>query len=208
MIRVLIASEIPAMRAGLRVLLESDRLLEIVAETAGDDDLLTAAHSAPADVAVLDVSTKSSGMQLLWRLRREAPSLPVLALLDPQEEGRTLSALQAGARGCLPRTASGPELVRAVRAAANGEMILSADTTAALLDRLYGENGAPENLTPRETEVLQEVAAGLTNKAVAYKLGISEHTVKFHLSSAMSKLSAASRTEAVAAAIRRGLIAV
>ena len=208
MIRVLIASEIPAMRAGLRVLLESDRLLEIVAETAGDDDLLTAAHSAPADVAVLDVSTKASGMQLLWRLRREAPSLPVLALLDPQEEGRTLSALQAGARGCLPRTASGPELVRAVRAAANGEMILSADTTAALLDRLYGENGAPENLTPRETEVLQEVAAGLTNKAVAYKLGISEHTVKFHLSSAMSKLSAASRTEAVAAAIRRGLIAV
>ncbi len=85
--------------------------------------------------------------------------------------------------------------------------MLHPGTTAALLQQLRGDGPAP-NLTPRESEVLRQVAAGQTNKSIALKLGISEHTVKFHLGSAMAKLGAASRAEAVAVAIRRGLISV
>ena len=80
-------------------------------------------------------------------------------------------------------------------------------TTAALLQQLRGDGPGP-SLTPRESEVLRQVAAGQTNKSIALKLGISEHTVKFHLGSAMTKLGSASRAEAVAVAIRRGLISV
>jgi DNA-binding NarL/FixJ family response regulator len=95
----------------------------------------------------------------------------------------------------------------AAESAALGETILHPTATEALLEQLRGETPL-ESLTPRETEVLRAVAAGQTNKAIALKLGISDHTVKFHLSSAMNKLGAASRAEAVAIAIRRGLIAV
>jgi DNA-binding NarL/FixJ family response regulator len=86
-------------------------------------------------------------------------------------------------------------------------MVLPPMATTALLERLGGETVA-ESLTAREVQVLRAVAAGQTNKAIALKLGISEHTVKFHLGSAMSKLGAASRAEAVATAIHRGLISL
>ncbi|MCS6911265.1 MAG: response regulator transcription factor, partial [Anaerolineales bacterium] len=112
-----------------------------------------------------------------------------------------------GARGCLPKTVGGAELAEALANVASGEIIVPPAATAALLDRLRGES-APVSLSPREADVLRGVAAGLTNKAIALKLGISEHTVKFHLSGAMTKLGAASRAEAVASALRRGLISV
>jgi DNA-binding NarL/FixJ family response regulator len=118
-----------------------------------------------------------------------------------------LGALQGGARGCLPKTASGAELLEAVENAIQGEPVLHPSTTATLLQQLRGD-GPAVALSPREGEVLRQVAAGQTNKAIALKLGISEHTVKFHLGSAMTKLGAASRAEAVASAIRRGLISV
>lgn len=196
------------MRAGLRTLLETDRLLEVTGEAADADELLALARATRPDVVLLDMAHDGGGMQALWRLRRETPGLAVLVLTGSAEDRRTLPALQAGARGCLPQAAGAHELARAVRAAAAGETILNADAAAALLDRLQGEETPRESLTPREAEVLQWVSTGLTNKAVAYKLGISEHTVKFHLGSAMSKLGAASRAEAVTNAIRRGLIAI
>lgn len=208
MIRVLIASEYPAMRAGLRMLLGIYDALQVVGEAGGKEELLALAQATTPDVVLLDLGHDGAGMDALWRLRREAPHLSVLALTDSPQDRRTLPALQAGASGCLPKTSTGSELEKAVRAAAAGELILYPGATAALLDRLRGEETLIENLTPREGEVLQWVSAGMTNKAIAYRLGISEHTVKFHLSSVMSKLGAASRAEAVATAIRRGLIAI
>lgn len=208
MIHVLVASEVPAMRTGLRALLERDQLLEVTGEAASGEELLTQAASTAPDLVLIDLGHNGEGLNTLWRLRREAPRVPVLVLTDSPNDTRTLPALQAGARGCLPRTATGAELGQAVHSAAAGESILNSGATAALLDRLRGEEPEVESLTPRETEVLQWVSSGLTNKAIAYKLGISEHTVKFHLSSAMSKLGAASRAEAVATAIRRGSISL
>ncbi|MBI3177334.1 MAG: response regulator transcription factor [Chloroflexi bacterium] len=119
-----------------------------------------------------------------------------------------MRALQAGVRGCLPCTATADELTAAVRQAGNGELVLPPTATSAILQQLREGDTAGETLTAREAQVLRAVAAGQTNKAIALKLGISEHTVKFHLASAMSKLGAASRAEAVAVAFRRGLISL
>jgi DNA-binding NarL/FixJ family response regulator len=210
MVSILVASPYPAMRAGLRVLLEDAHLT-----VAGEADTLAAclawAETDPPQLILFDLALDDDALTGLWQLRRRCPSVPVLALSDTANGALVLAALQAGARGCLPKTASGAELAEAVRSLAAGNASLHPAATTALLAQLRGDAPAPapaETLTSREAEVLRGVAAGLTNKAIALRLKLSEHTVKFHLSSAMSKLGAASRAEAVAIAMQRGYIAI
>jgi DNA-binding NarL/FixJ family response regulator len=202
------------MRAGLHALLEeanagaSRTALTVVGEADSVEACLEWTRATQPQVVLFDLALDPDDeLSGLWRLRTQAPSAAVLALSESNGDARTLAALQAGARGCLPKTATGAELLEAAQGVVEGETILPPAATAALLEQLRGE-GPAETLSPREGEVLRHVAAGLTNKAIALKLGISEHTVKFHLGSAMSKLGAASRAEAVAVAIRRGLISV
>jgi DNA-binding NarL/FixJ family response regulator len=206
MLRLLLASPYPVMRAGLRALL--DPQFNLVGESDSMDGLFEAVRATRPEVVLLDLTLDpDESLSGLWQLRSEWPEIGVLALSDAGADRRVLAALQAGARGCLPKTAAAPELNAAVRSVAAGQPVLPSAATAALLDQLRGE--APrETLSPREAEVLRHVAAGSTNKAIALKLGISEHTVKFHLGSAMGKLGAASRAEAVASAMRLGLISV
>ena len=209
MLRVLIASPYPAMRAGLAVLLEEGALaaVKVVGEADSVETCLALARAADPQVALYDLALDDDEMSGLWRLRAQAPAIPVLALAEAGASGRVLAALQAGARGCLPKTAGGDELLEAAARVVAGQAILHPSATSILLEQLRGEV-AVEPLTSREVEVLRLVADGLTNKAIGLQLGISEHTVKFHLGSAMNKLSAASRAEAVAVAMRRGLISV
>ncbi|MGQ0601719.1 MAG: LuxR C-terminal-related transcriptional regulator [Anaerolineales bacterium] len=206
--RLLIASPYPAMRAGLRVLLQDTAGMNIIGEADSVAATVEWAQSAHPQAIVYDLALEADEeLSGLWRLRREASGVAVLALAEPGANGRMLAALQAGARGCLPKTVTSAELAEALADVAAGETIVPSAATAALLEQLRGE-ATPITLSPREADVLRGVAAGQTNKAIAIKLGISEHTVKFHLSGAMSKLGAASRAEAVASAIRRGLISV
>jgi DNA-binding NarL/FixJ family response regulator len=210
MLRILIASPYPAMRAGLHLLLdEAGRgTATVVGEADTVDSVLDWTRATQPQVVLFDLALDpDEELGGLWALRTQFPSAVVLALAESNRDSRMLVALQAGARGCLPKTATGPELLEAAQSILDGEPILSTSATTALLERLRGETHA-ETLTPREGEVLRHVAAGLTNKAIALKIGISEHTVKFHLGSVMSKLGAASRAEAVAVAMRRGLISV
>jgi len=198
------------MRAGLRVLVQDSRRagVLIVGEAETAEAALDWARTTQPSVVVYDLALETDEeLSGLWRLRREAPACGILALAEPGANARMLAALQAGARGCLPKTVTGAELAEALADVAAGETIVPPAATAALLDQLRGE-AASVTLSPREADVLRGVAAGLTNKAIALKLGISEHTVKFHLGGAMTKLNAASRAEAVASAIRRGLISV
>lgn len=210
MTRILVASPFPLVRAGIRALLEERAPREILVSGEADsveavvEWLRTVRPQALLYDLALETDDELAG---LWRLRREAPGVPVLALADPPQNSRMLAALQAGARGCLPKTVSAAELVEALQDVAAGDVVVPPTATAALLDQLRGE-GVSITLSPRESDVLRGVAAGQTNKAIAVKLGISEHTVKFHLGGAMTKLGAASRAEAVASAIRRGLISV
>lgn len=214
MLRILIASPYPAMRAGLHALLEEANAgggraaMTVVGEADSVEACLEWTRATQPQVVLFDLALDPDDeLSGLWRLRTQAPSAAVLALSESNGDARMLGALQAGARGCLPKTVTGAELLEAAQGVVEGETVLPPAATAALLEQLRG-GGPGESLSPREGEVLRHVAAGLTNKAIALKLGISEHTVKFHLGSAMSKLGAASRAEAVAVAIRRGLISV
>ena len=207
---VLIASPYPAMRAGLRVLLEESNI-GVAGEADSLPALLALLEAARPQLALFDLALDDEALSSLWRLRSQFPALPVLALSDAAGGASVLAALQAGARGCLPKTATAAELAEAARRLAAGESILHPASATDLLQQLRHDSDAapsPERLTLREAEVLQAVSAGLTNKAIALKLGVSEHTVKFHMSAAMGKLGAASRAEAVALAIQRGLISL
>ncbi len=209
MLRLLIASPYPAMRAGLSVLLEeaSPGAVTVVGEADSIETCLELARAAQPQAVLYDLALDDHEMSGLWRLHRQAPDVPVLALAESSADVRVLAALQAGARGCLPKSAGGVELLEAATRIVAGQAILHPAATSSLLEQLRADEPA-EPLTGREAEVLALVADGLTNKAIGLRLGISEHTVKFHLGSAMNKLSAASRAEAVALAMRRGLIAV
>jgi len=198
------------MRAGLRVLLEESRLTVV-----GEADTLAAclawAETDPPQLILFDLALDDDALTGLWQLRRRCPAVPVLALSDATNGALVLAALRAGARGCLPKTATAADLAEAVQSLAAGNASLNPAAATALLAQLRGDAPArapAEPLTPREADVLRGVAAGLTNKAIAQRLKLSEHTVKFHLSSAMSKLGAASRAEAVALAMQRGYIAL
>jgi DNA-binding NarL/FixJ family response regulator len=209
MLQVLIASPYPAMRAGLSLLLEeaAPGAVSIAGEADSAQACLDLARALEPQVVLYDLALDDDEMSGLWRLRHQAPGIPVLALAEGDARARVLAALQAGARGCLPKTAGGAELHDAAARVVSGQAILHPLATSSLLEQLRGETPA-EPLTAREGDVLRLVADGLTNKAIGLRLGISEHTVKFHLGSAMNKLGAASRAEAVAIAMRRGLISV
>lgn len=208
MTRVLIVTDAPLVAAGARVLTEATGDCEVVG-TAHDQASLQAALAADKpEVVLLDLHMEEgAAIRLLWWLRQAAPRLEVVGLSDNDDDS-ILAALQAGARGYLGRRTTADEMAQAIRTVRQGGMVLHPMAAATLLQRLQGAANAPrpEALTPRELEVLRLLVEGLTNKAIAGRLGISDHTVKFHIGAILGKLGAASRTEAVTLAVRQGLV--
>jgi DNA-binding NarL/FixJ family response regulator len=145
-----------------------------------------------------------------WHLRH--PGTPIIVLVDGADVDEALEALCAGAAAILPRSAVQTDIAVAIEGAINGLAILPRDLLDALLDPKLPEAAAPIEpgariaLTPRELEVLAAMADGASNKAIARRLGISFHTVKFHVAAILAKLDADSRTEAVAKAAHLGLV--
>ncbi len=142
-------------------------------------------------------------MERLRRLEPEAP--PVIAIVA--DEGDAREALAAGARAVLLRDTGGEALAAAIRAAVQGLVVLDGSFAADLLrDAPDPPAELAESLTPREAEVLQLLTQGLPNKAIAQRLGISDHTVKFHVNAILGKLGVQSRGEAIVQAVRLGLV--
>ncbi len=199
------------MRAGLRAILEADEGFQAAGEGSVEDLLEEASRLRP-EVALLEVpGGERDHLEALSRLMAEQPELAVVLLSGDPGEGFAREALEAGVRGYLLRDVSPEEIVDAVRAAYQGLTVLHpAAARALLVAQAQQITPAPagEPLTARELEVLQLLAQGLPSKTIASRLQISEHTVKFHVGSILGKLDAASRTEAVSTAIRRGLIAL
>lgn len=200
------------MRAGLGSIVVSAADLTLAGET-GSGDLLDRVAALQPDVVLLDAG--ASGLNLVWQLADGAAEVPVVLLAREGDDDALRQALQAGARGYLPWDATAEEILAALRAAAAGLVVVSPALAQPLIDaerpaRSAGDAVAPaelpEPLTPRELEVLRLLAEGLPSKTIAARLGLSEHTVKFHVGSLLAKLGAASRTEAVTLAIRRGLL--
>ena len=193
MIRVLIFAPSPALRAGLRALLSADDEIKIIAEANRWDDSLEEINEA--DVIITPASTVS--------FTDEELSAAILFLSDEPLNIREVRR-SPSAWGILPLDASADELCAAVHALSQGLVVgerslLFAEDQNALTD---------SPLTERETEVLNLLAEGLANKQIAAALGISEHTVKFHVSSIFAKLNVTNRTEAVRAGLRGGWIAL
>lgn len=200
-IRVLIVADDPLARAGLAALLAGQEGCAVVGQASGADDLSAALAIYRPDAVLWDVGWDAA--DLPDALAEWDVELPPLVALIP-EPGLSAALWAAGARGLLPRDAAPERLVAALRAVFAGLAALD----PALIADLPGSAPAPpvERLTRREAEVLALLAEGLANRAIAQRLGISEHTVKFHLNAILGKLGAQSRTEAVVLAIRLGLL--
>jgi DNA-binding NarL/FixJ family response regulator len=169
----------------------------VVAGGTPDDDVL---HGLPADVAVWDLGADlSAARDQISRIGERDLAILALGPISLSAE-----VLAAGAAGCLRRETAGARLRAALEAVALGVQVT--EPAAPAEADLRGPE--PEELTPRETEVLQLLVEGLPNKEIARRLGISEHTVKFHVTTVLGKMGARTRTEAVTRAIRQGVIAL
>ncbi|MBT2473717.1 response regulator transcription factor [Microbacterium sp. ISL-103] len=207
MIRLVIADDHPIVRAGLTALFSLEADLEVVAEASTPDEAVACAERENPDVVLMDLQFGShslaTGVDATRRIRAlEAPPY-VLVLTNYDSDADILGAVEAGASGYLLKDAPPHELTAAVRAAAAGESALAPVIASRLLDRMR----APRvSLSSREIEVLELVAAGRSNSEVADQLFVSETTVKSHLAHIFSKLDVTSRTAAVSAARRKGIL--
>jgi NarL family two-component system response regulator YdfI len=208
-IRVFIVAASPLARAGLENLLAA-RGLEIVGSAANVDGVSSQLLDAEPEAILIDTSGEHSESVLESLGESDLASEAALVVLVDHPSGSFAEALRAGVRAVLPSDVSPGQLVAALQAAASGLVVLHPREVDAALPA--GAPASPplaelaEPLTRREREVLQMLASGVGNKEIAAQLAISEHTVKFHVTSILGKLGAASRTEAVALAIRLGLI--
>lgn len=205
MIRVLIVDDHPVVRKGLSQVLEAAEGIEVLAALAGGREAIEAISATPADVVLMDVSMPGlDGIGATREILRRRPATRVVMLTSYAEDATVLSALEAGATGYLLKDAEPDEVVRGIRAAAQGEVPLAPRVARVVLNTR--RTAAPaEPLTAREREILALVGEGLANKQIARRLGISEKTVKAHLTSIFQRLGVAGRTEAALWARDHGL---
>jgi DNA-binding NarL/FixJ family response regulator len=203
-LRVLVVSDDPLARTGLALLLTDRDGLAVSGQVEVDDDWPAPGNPGAPDVVLWDLGL---GLRTgLEEIRETGPGgPPIVAVVADEADAR--DALAAGARGALSRDADGDRLAAALRAAAQGLLVLDDAFAAALIQSAPPSIPAlTESLTPRELEVLQLLSQGLPNKRIAQRLGISEHTVKFHVNAILGKLGVQSRSEAIVHAVRLGLV--
>jgi two-component system, NarL family, response regulator len=202
-IRVLIADDHPVVREGLAAILRSEPDIQVVAEATDGAHACALYDQYLPDVAILDLRMpRKDGLQVVTELtssRRPKPRIIVMTTYETEDDVRR--ALQAGAKSYLVKGALPEQILETVRRVAAGEALVPSKIASVLTESL-----ARPELSPRELQVLRELAAGNSNKEIGQMLQITEHTVKAHLKSILVKLGATGRTEAIAIAIKRGLI--
>jgi len=206
-IRVMIVDDHAVVRSGLAAFLLAFDDLELVAEAGSGEEALRLAARQEPDVVLMDlVMPGMDGAEATRAIRRQRPHCQIIALTSFREEDLVQRALSAGAISYLLKNVSAAELADAIRAAHAGRPTLSPEATAALIHAATQPPEPAYDLTPREKEVLALMAQGLNNPQIAARLVISRSTVKFHVSSILSKLGVNGRTEAVALALQKNLV--
>ena len=209
-IRVLVADDHAVVRQGLRTFLELQDDIEVVADVADGERALAAVAEHDPDVVLMDlVMPNIDGGVAIGRNAADHPRTRVIALTSFLDDDKVFPAVRAGASGYLLKDVQPQELVKAIRAVNDGEVLLHPAVTAKLMDDVVdggGRGGTPAELTPREREVAELIARGGQNKRIALELGISEKTVKSHVSSILRKLDLADRTQVALYVVREGWV--
>jgi DNA-binding NarL/FixJ family response regulator len=219
-VRILIVDDHALFRVGIRGILQQEPDLEIVGEADDPRSALDAAFSTNPDVILMDLSLPApGGIETTQRIRRELPATAIVVLAAEEDEDALFEAIRAGAAAFILKDIAPEDLVMVIRRVVAGEYLINDKVFSkpAVASRVlkefrelavYGQEAAPifAPLSPREVEILDNIAQGMTNKQVAYALSISEQTVKNHMSSILRKLSVNDRTQAVVYAMRQGWI--
>ena len=213
-IRVMVVDDDELMRAGLRAVLSSDDGIEVVEEAGDGDQAVRRARRTKPGVVLMDVRMPGKdGIAATSELIEASPESKVVILTTFEEDGYIHGALRAGASGFLLKRTSPEDLTAAVHRVAAGEALLSPSVTRRVIDQmaarplpLSGEDARLDELTPREREVLELIARGLSNREIAAELVVEESTVKTHVKRILSKLDVRDRVLAVIVAYETGLV--
>jgi DNA-binding NarL/FixJ family response regulator len=207
-VRVLIVDDHDMFAQSLQLALSAERDLTVVGTAPTLEQARALVVTSTPDVVLLDHRLPDGlGVDSIAELRALRPSVNVVVLTAEAEDSMLVAATEAGCAGFILKTSPLDELVAAVRTAAAGEIMVSSDLLARLLNRLHHQyERPPHDLTAREREILELIAEGLTNGAIAKRLFISVNTVRNHVQSLLAKLDAHSKLEALSIAIREGLI--
>ncbi len=208
MIRVLIADDHGIVRSGLKLLIDRQHDMEVASEAEDGIEAVEKVLSDRPDVAVLDVSMpRLTGLHAARQIRSHTEDVQVLMLSMHDEDAYFFDALEAGASGYVSKRGADGDLITAIRTVAGGRTFLNSRTQQALMKQWLEEGPQrPDELTPREMEVVKLIAEANTNRQIADALHVSEKTVESHRANVLSKLGMRDRVELVRYAIRRGLV--
>jgi two-component system, NarL family, response regulator YdfI len=212
MIRVMITDDHLIVREGLRLILETADGIELVGEAKDGAECLELVKKLNPQVILMDLQMpRMDGITAIEHLRKDYPDLAIVILTTYNEDDLMIRGLQSGARGYLLKDSSRENLIDAIQAAAKGETLLKPEILSRVLSKRVSSpkesiSQTESILTERELEVLQSASRGERNKEIAYKLGITERTVKAHLASIYQKFGVDSRAAAVAVAAQKGLL--
>ncbi|MFB6808250.1 response regulator [Streptomyces sp. NPDC056387] len=210
-LKVIVADDQAAVREPLAAVLALAEGIEVVAAAANGTEVLAAVAAGPVDVVLMDLRMPvMDGIETTRRLAGEYPDVAVVVLTTFADDDSILGALGAGARGYLTKNAGRQDITRAIRAAAAGQSVLDREVQDRLLATARthappAHRPLPEDLTPREREVLALIGEGLPNRGIAERLFISEATVKTHINNLFAKAGIRDRADAVRRAIAAGL---
>jgi DNA-binding NarL/FixJ family response regulator len=218
--RILIVDDHALFRVGIANILGKESDLEVVGEADDSRSAVDRALETSPDIVLMDLSLPApGGIETTQRIKRELPSTAIIVLAVSEDEDALFDAIKAGAAAFILKDVGPDDLVTIIRRVVDGEYLINDKVFAkpAVASRVlkefrelavYGQEAAPifAPLSPREVEILDNIAQGMTNKQVAYALSISEQTVKNHMSSILRKLSVNDRTQAVVYAMRQGWI--
>jgi NarL family two-component system response regulator YdfI len=205
-IAILICDDHAIVRDGLRLILETVADFDVVGEAQDGAEAVRLAGELNPNVILMDLRMPGmDGITALQQLQKELPEISVIILTTYNEDDLMFKGLQAGARGYLLKDTGREALFNTIRAAARGETLLSPEIMERVLNQAGEKTSDPEaEITDRELEVLREVGEGKTSKQIAFQLGITERTVKAHLTNIYNKLGVDSRAAAIAEAAKRG----